>query len=75
MTDVHKEIHRFKLKQVRDLSAGTRVDKVNYDPIEPVARKIKNSSHLLCFDEFQVTDIADAMILKRLFTKLFDYGE
>ncbi|KAG5675013.1 hypothetical protein PVAND_004953 [Polypedilum vanderplanki] len=73
MTEVHKEIHRLKLKQIRDTST-TRVDKVNYDPIEPVARKIRQNSWLVCFDEFQVTDIADAMILKRLFTNLFNFG-
>lgn len=53
----------------RDADAGNDID-----PIEPVAAEIANQMEVLCFDEFQVTDIADAMILRRLMEHLLAYG-
>ncbi|HEX4761332.1 MAG TPA: cell division protein ZapE [Sphingomicrobium sp.] len=44
------------------------------DPIEPVAELIADKARLLCFDEMQVTNPADAMILSRLFAKLLERG-
>ena len=44
------------------------------DPIAPVAADVAAHARLLCFDEMQITDIADAMIVGRLFEKLFAGG-
>ncbi|KAL1548913.1 peroxisome-assembly ATPase [Salvia divinorum] len=44
------------------------------DPLEIVGGEISNESILLCLDEFMVTDVADALILNRLFTHLFNNG-
>jgi cell division protein ZapE len=67
MADVHERVRVFRQK----LKDGEIADD---DPIRLTAAEIAEESWLLCFDEFHVTDIADAMILGRLFSRLFDLG-
>ncbi len=61
MLEVHQSLHRW-----RRAASG--------DPIPPLAEEIAFQARLLCFDELAVTDIADAMLLGRLFESLFEAG-
>jgi cell division protein ZapE len=67
MDDVHERVHVFR----QEIKNGTLPEQ---DPILRVAAALAEETWLLCFDEFHVTDIADAMILGRLFTRLFELG-
>jgi cell division protein ZapE len=67
MADVHDRVHAYR----QEMKNG---DAADHDPIQRAAANIAEETRLLCFDEFHVTDIADAMILGRLFTRLFELG-
>src|SRR5438445_2940446 len=67
MADVHERIHGYR----QNIARGEIADG---DVIALTANAIFDETWLLCFDEFHVTDIADAMILGRLFSKLFELG-
>jgi cell division protein ZapE len=67
MADVHARIHDWRQRARRGEVKGE-------DPIRPVAEALADEAWVLVFDEFSVTDIADAMILGRLFQALFARG-
>src|SRR4051794_26352706 len=67
MAEVHERIHGYR----QNIARGEIADG---DVIGLTAAAIFDQAWLLCFDEFHVTDIADAMILGRLFAKLFELG-
>lgn len=62
MLDIHKKMHALRKQGHHE------------DPIPFIADDLLRNSWLLCFDEFQVTDVADALILRRLFSALLERG-
>ena len=66
MIEVHDTIHAWRQ------SPSKNKDEV--DPLPHIAREMARKSALLCFDEFHVANIADAMILRRLFEEFLESG-
>ncbi|RYP11424.1 hypothetical protein DL764_000078 [Monosporascus ibericus] len=63
MQDIHKRLHKMKMEYGNDI-----------DAVPFVAADIADLANVLCFDEFQCTDVADAMILRRLLESLMSHG-
>ncbi|MEI8396939.1 MAG: cell division protein ZapE [Rhodospirillaceae bacterium] len=76
MLDVHGQMHAYRTANKAAISSGIASAGVKSvdEAIPEFARRLAAQAWLLCFDEFHVTDIADAMILGRLFTTLFELG-
>lgn len=63
MQDVHKRLHKVRMQYGND-----------FDAVPFVAADLAETAQVLCFDEFQCTDVADAMILRRLLESLMSHG-
>ena len=86
MSEVHERIHDWKLSQYEESKQSQSKDgkvsrdlgKIDLSPesdaIVQVAADISREATLLCFDEFQVTDIADALIMTKLFRTMWASG-
>lgn len=72
MLEVHSRIHKHKQKLLQEFGRDIHLNlSSERDSITIIARDIAKEAQVLCFDEFQVTDICDAMILTRLFNELW----
>jgi protein AFG1 len=63
MQDIHKRLHKMRMEHGSD-----------FDAVPYIAADIAETAHVLAFDEFQCTDVADAMILRRLLEALMSHG-
>lgn len=73
MQEVHARLKAWKHMSVKERAVmGGKA--TGDDPILPIANQLATEATVLCFDEFQVTDIADAMVLGRLFKELIELG-
>ncbi|GMH80102.1 hypothetical protein TL16_g08406 [Triparma laevis f. inornata] len=73
ISSIHATLHSIKQEQLKKDGRSFHVDlSEENDPIKKVANKISEECDLLCFDEFQITDIADALILRNLLFNLFN---
>merc|ERR1712205_158631 len=81
MLEVHARIHTWKLDRTAALQTDPDYTFEGHldlspegDAITQVASQLAREVTLLCFDEFQVTDVADALIMRKLFSVLLSHG-
>lgn len=75
MLEIHKRVHEHKKALIDKFGRDRHINlSSERDAIAFVAAQVSAESRLLCFDEFHVTDIADAMIMTKLFGELWRHG-
>ncbi|RHY57319.1 hypothetical protein DYB38_001560 [Aphanomyces astaci] len=75
LLDVHRRIHKRKQEHLETYGRSMHIElQPERDIIGTIAKEIATESPVLCFDEFQVIDIADAMIMRKFFSVLFQQG-
>lgn len=75
LAHVHHRIHKLKQRDLADNGRSFTIDtSLENNPINRIGLELASELSLLCLDEFQVTDIADAVILSQLFAVLFSKG-
>jgi len=75
LADIHERIHALKRHDLAANGRSFQIDtRQSHNPIHRVALQVAQETRVLCLDEFQVTDVADALILSQLFQVLFRMG-